>query len=227
MHVRMMPTLLVQMLINDKFVGLFRALGDSGSEAELVHYNTIEQWYAHSAPTHVSIVGLSEHDILVKRKIEVELRPWYDQSGQTSLKVTLWILPKTNNWAPIYPEKPISSNAIENQLNGPLADPLFWNPSKVHLLLGIEVLAMLMMDSYSRRIGKRLISQETAMGNVIFGKAGDWVSADSPQLTVKKAVHVVNMKELDKNIQKFWHFERFEFMHKKECRRGISRRNVC
>lgn len=217
MHVRMMPTLLVQMKIAGEFVGFFRALSDSGSEAELVHHNTIAPWYSHSTPAQVSIIGLSEDEISVKRKIEVELSPWYDQSGQTSVKVTLWILPKSNIWAPIYPEQPIPIDAIQKPLHGPLADPLFWNSSKIHLLLGIEVLALLMVNSHSTGVGDRLICQETAMGNMIFGQVGDLARSDSPKLTIKRATHVVNMRELDKNLQKMWHFEDLALCTKKNA----------
>lgn len=89
LHVRMMPTLLVQMFISGESVGLYRALVDTGSETELIHQKTIEKWYHNSTPTNVDIVGLGDSDIWVKRKIEVELRPWYDTDGQTTLKVTL------------------------------------------------------------------------------------------------------------------------------------------
>lgn len=113
---------------------------------------------------------------------------------------------------------------IEQSLNGPLADPLFWNPSKVQLLLGIEVLAMLMMDQSSNRVSSRLISQQTAMGNMIFGRAGDWVNPDSPQLTIKRSVHVVNMQELDRNIQKFWQFEDLALCTKKNAENDLVHR---
>lgn len=217
MHVRMMPTLLVQMLINGEFVGLFRALGDSGSEAELVHYNTIVQWYAHTTPANVNVIGLSQEDIPVNRKIEVELRPWFDQSGQTTLKVTLWILPKSNQWSPVYPDTAISPRTIEKTLLGPLADPLFWQPSKIQLLLGIEIMAMLMMNYQSVALGERLVSQQTAMGNVIFGGTGDWPNGTAPQLTVNRKIHVVNVSELDKSAQGLWHFDDLELCTKKDA----------
>lgn len=217
LHVRMMPTLLVYMLINKQPVGLVRALGDSGSEAELVHYNTIAPWYALTKPANIIVVGLGEQEVAVKRKIEVELRPWYDKSGQTSLKVTLCILPKANPWAPIYPERAIPNNAIEKPLCAPLADPLFWEPRQVQLLLGIEVIAMLLMDSYAKGVGKRIISQETAFGSVLFGRAGNWVSADSPQLTIKRQVQTVTVKDLDKSAQSLWHFEDLALCTKKDA----------
>lgn len=200
MHMRMMPTMLVQMLINGKMIGLYRALCDTGSEAELVHHDTIAQWYHQTRSAQVSIVGLGEQDVPVTKKIEVQLRPWYAQDDTTTLTVTLWVLPKSHTWGPTYPERQMPCEAIREPLEGPLADPLFWQPSKVHLLLGIEVLAMLMMGGCTRRVGNRLITQQTAMGNVIFGKAGDWVYPDSPQLHVKPRIHVVNMQDLDKSI---------------------------
>lgn len=220
-----MPTLLLQMKINGKFVGRFRALVDSGSEAELVHYNTIAPWYENSTSANVSVVGLSEQDISVQRKIEVELSPWYDKDDHTSLKITLWILPKTNTWGPVYPEKPITDEGIEELVDGQLADPSFREPSKIHLLLGIDVITLLMVDSHSKQVGNRLISQQTTMGNVLFGQTGDWFSANSPQLTVKRSVHVINMHELDKNIQKFWQFEDLTLCTKKNAENEMVEEN--
>lgn len=217
MHVRMMPTLLVQMHIDGKMVGLFRALGDTGSEAELIHQNTVTQWLHLAQPAQVNIVGLGDQDVPVRKKIQVELRPWYAQDNRVTLSVTLWILPKAHNWGPTYPNQPISPDAISQNLKGPLANPYFWKPSQMQILLGIEVLAMLMMNGQTQRVGNRVISQQTAMGNVLFGKAGDWIYSDSPRLTVNQTVHVVNMQELDKNIQKFWQFEDLALCTKKDA----------
>lgn len=124
-HVRMMPTLLVQMRIDGEPIGFYRALGDTGSETELVHHRTIEQWYHKTQQTNVDILGLGDSDIWVKRKIEVELRPWYDTNGKTTLKITLYVLPKATNWSPIYPVRPVPCDAIQGPLHGPLADPTF------------------------------------------------------------------------------------------------------
>lgn len=63
MHVRMMPTLLIRVLIGGKFIGRFRALADSGAEANLVHYKTIKYWYSHSTSAHVSVIGLGEQNV--------------------------------------------------------------------------------------------------------------------------------------------------------------------
>lgn len=130
-------------------------------------YQTIAPWYGKSEPAAVNIVGLSETDVAVKRKITAHIQPWW--SDEISLQVTLWILPKTNNWEPIYPETAITCDTLERPLQQPLADPLFWQPSKLQILLGIDVLTMLMMECKSHCISSRILSQETAMGHMLFG----------------------------------------------------------
>lgn len=76
---------------------------------------------------------------------------------------------------------------------------------------------MLMMDCSSKRVGEKLISQETAMGSLIFGSTGGGVSQDSPQLAITKRAHTVNMQELDKNIQKLWQFDDLALCTKKDA----------
>lgn len=158
---------------------------------------------------------MSEYEVQVKRKIEVEIRPWH--SDDISLKVTLWILPTTNQWGPIYPAVDIPCETMEKPLKGPLADPLFWRSSPIQILLGIEVLAMLTMECMSHPLSNRLISQETAIGQIIFGKIGNKTKSDAPSLSIKRAVHSVNMQELDKNIQKLWQFDDLHLCTKKDA----------
>lgn len=157
MHMRMMPTLLAQFYNNNQPVGLVRALGDSGSETELVHYDTIAQWYVFSKPAKIVTVGSGEQEVSDVRKIKVELRPWYNRGGRTNLKVTLCTLPQANTWEPIYPDRPIPNNAIEWPLNAPLTVPSFWNPSEVQISLGTEVFATFKVESCGRRVGERII----------------------------------------------------------------------
>lgn len=76
-----------------------RTLDDSGSETELVHCNNIAQWCAYSKPSENVKAGLGNREVSVKRRLEMDSRPWHDQSGQTSINVTLYILPHANTWA--------------------------------------------------------------------------------------------------------------------------------
>lgn len=217
LHIRVMPTMLVQLVIDGELIGLFRTLNDGGAEANLVDYDTIKNWYHKSIPSQTNIVGLGEQDMAVTNRINVKLLPW--GTDRIAVNTTFWILPKTNKWSPIYPIGEVPPMAINRKLKAPMADPFFWKPAPVHLLLGIETLAAIAMeDEPMSRISDNLVTQPTIMGHVVYGRAGNQTYDDCPTVTLdNRFVRTVTLNELDKSLQKFWHFDDLPLCTKKDA----------
>lgn len=142
----------------------------------------------------------------VKKQIRVSIQPWFDQGGDTEVDLTLLILPKSSQWCSIFPHQTIPCNVIQSPLNGPMADPFFWYSSDVPLLLGIEFWAII-AEGMSYKVAPQIICQESLMGNLIMGKAGESYDDNSTVLVRKKSVYAINYQELDKAMQRFWEFE--------------------
>lgn len=212
-----MPTMLVRLFIDNVLVGLFRTLNDGGAEANLVDYDTIRDWYHKSIPSKTNIVGLGNHDLAVTNRINVKLLPW--GTDGITVDTTFWILPKRNKWSPIYPTGDVPPLAIKGKLEAPLADPFFWKSAPVHLLLGIETLAAIAKENAPmQRVSDNLVTQPTIMGNVVYGRAGDQINAESTTVEMdNRLIQTVSLSELDKTLQKFWHFEDLPLCTKKDA----------
>lgn len=214
-----MQTVLVDIRINGEVLGYCRALCDSGAEGNLVHQQLIQPWYKYSQEVNGIVTGLGDQDVPIKRQIEIEIRPWFD-SDQV-LYVQLWVLPKSLKWGPTYPELLVNCFAMQRPLTAPLVDPLFWNPSRIQLLFGIEVMAALTNNGQTHRIARNLVSQTTTMGNIVYGSVGDQSSSQCSQFNEKRLVQVLNLHELDKSLQKFWQFEDLVLCTKKDAEKEL------
>lgn len=182
LQVHLMPTALVKIILNNKIIGLHRALSDTGATPNLIRQNIIRKWLSFTGPVNFGVVGIADTTVRIKRKIELFIQPWFSENDENRIKVTFWVLPNTCGWAAVYPEQCISPNAIEKKLSAPLADPHFWQSGEVPLLLGIDVLATI-TEGEVRKVGKRMVQQETTFGNLIYGRA----SKSNPNNSIEHA----------------------------------------
>lgn len=171
MHVHLMPTALVKIIINNKCIGIYRALGDTGAEPNLIRQNVIKKWMPFTKAANLGLVGIADTTVRVKRKIDVVIQPWFSANNDNKITVTFWVLPSSSGWAPVYPNQSIPPSAISNGLSTPLANPYFWQAGEVPLLLGIEVLSEI-MEGTVRKVSKNIVQQESTFGNLIYGRAG-------------------------------------------------------
>lgn len=168
-----MPTILVQLLVKGKSIGLFRALCDTGAQINLIQSNSIKYSLDSAESFRATLFDIDDECVQVKRKITVSIRPWYDCGNQSlELNVSLVVLPKSSQFAAVFPKENISRNAIQRPLNGPIADPFFWKTSNVPILLGIEFWSLI-AEGFSYKIAQNLTCQDPLVGNVIYGQVND------------------------------------------------------
>lgn len=221
MRINILPTALLKVYINNEFIGFFRAMSDSGSHVNLVRYNAFRCKEKDTKPLHVDLLGISENTVRIRKQVTVYLEPWFGQKNSVRIKTTFMILPKTSQWTPVYPDQHVPCAAINEPLTGPLADPLFWKPDVVPLLLGIEVYAAI-LEGMAQKVSDNLISQETMFGNMILGRAGKSQHNESAEVIYPKRVHIVDLQEIDNNLQRFWEFEELSLCDKKDLEQEMA-----
>lgn len=201
----LLPTALVKMFIGEQFLGLVRALCDTGGQANLVEHKAITDCEQELSNTTGTIIGISDTPIRIRKRATLSFLPWFVPNNEQKYSATFYVLPKAAKWAPMLPEYDIPCDELNGQLEPALADPLFWRADPVHLLFGIEVWAEMMCNG-ATRVNSSLVSQETIFGNLVFGRIGN--RCEYAQIEERKdSVHFINTAELDKTLQKFWEFE--------------------
>lgn len=119
------PTALVKVFIDDVFVGLYRSLGDTGAQANLMANYLLKGGNYRTSPVHGELLGISRTPVRIRRKVTVGLLPWFVPNHEEKMIATFQLLPKSVPWAPIFPPCDVPSNELPGVLQKPLADPFF------------------------------------------------------------------------------------------------------
>lgn len=216
-HVHLLPTVLVKIIFNNKCIGLYRALGDTGAEPNLIRQHVIKRWLPSTKAVNFGLVGIADTPVQIKRKIELVIQPWFSENDDDKINVTFWVLPKASGWAPVYPSQSILPDAISQELSTPLANPYFWQRGEVSLLLGIEVWSTI-MQGIAKKVSQNMVQQESKFGNLIYGRTGIVnTKVCAEQLHKNKPVQVVDFQQIEKTVQKFWQFEDLSLCTKKDA----------
>lgn len=159
-------TIMMKLFINNDFIGIYRALGDTGAHPNIIAHKIVKNDYSKSVAISGSMVGIENQSLQVKRKITIGLQPWYEQDSNNRVDVSFWILPKTGKRNPILPERDISCAEIPKALSPILVDPLFWKASPISIILNVETWTSL-LNGKGAKISKNFLSQESKFGKVI------------------------------------------------------------
>lgn len=136
------PTAMIRLECDGKIFGPFRALLDSGSQPTLISHTLYKQMRCTTSQTARRLVGIASMPAMIKRKVDMTIRPWFDSS--VSVEDTIWVLPHTNQWKPWLPSKTLNVQLKDHEFHQTLADPEYYIPKEVHILLGIETVVRML-----------------------------------------------------------------------------------
>lgn len=209
-----LPTALVNLYVDGKHIGAFRALCDTGSHVNLVSHRIARYFYERAEQVNAIVNGISNESIRVQRKITLEVRPWFDSNQPISFSGEFLILPKSCDWEPVLPHQDISYKEMNYQLRPILADPMFWKAEPVQMILGIEFWAQFMYER-THLLSERLLCHETKFGNLILGQTDiDCEKGVNEAVCVAQGV---DTEELHEFFKRFWTFEDLSLCTKKDA----------
>lgn len=215
-HVLLLPTVFIKVTVDGVYLGNFRAMCDSGSEVNLIRTNVLQKTKIQARNINASLVGITESAVRIKQQVSVQLEPWFETENNRAIQTDCWVLPKSSLWSPTYPSQDIPPSLIKNSISSPVADPFFWKSGSISLLLGIEVFTLI-LEGITTRVSQGLIDQESAFGHIVSGRAGDMMFDDCAYFKERKAIYVIDLKEIDKNFQRIWEFEDLSLCGKKDA----------
>uniref|UniRef100_A0A8D8WGD5 Integrase catalytic domain-containing protein n=1 Tax=Cacopsylla melanoneura TaxID=428564 RepID=A0A8D8WGD5_9HEMI len=126
----------------------------------------------------------------------------FSRCNVSSLNVEAVILPKISS---NIPSLPVSSTVVQRLANIQLADPHFFKPSSVDLLLGAQYYAAILDPSEPTVVGEPSLIP-TIFGSLVIGVAS---SSHSPEVTCQSFHVSTNPTDvsLDEQLKKFWELE--------------------
>ncbi|CAK1589183.1 unnamed protein product [Parnassius mnemosyne] len=189
----------------------FRYLLDQGSQASFITENAVQTLGLKKIPTKVVISGVGGQEGLVSKHIVVaNLQSIHDP--HFLIKVKLHVLDKLTAFMP---SKKFAVQLWSKLSELRLADPKFYIPNKVDLLLGAEVYGQILEDGLIKGPPGSPVAQNTKFGWILSGQIH---SSSHTGLECNSNNRIVSMHSyVDENevLRRFWEIESDDFSYKK------------
>ncbi|XP_075150761.1 uncharacterized protein LOC142224870 [Haematobia irritans] len=194
--------LLGTVVVKIKYLGLeylVRALIDSGSQGTFISQRVFDLLKLAFQPIEAEISGLNGVTSANARKLaSCSISPRFDSNLELGIKAL--VVPGLSG---NLPSSSISPDILENFPNFQLADPRFYESSRIDLLIGADVFNRILLDNVKRNICGSLIAQETIFGWIVTGP----VQCKSNMSSYSTLVSYFTETSLEKQIKRFWEVE--------------------
>lgn len=201
----LLPTVLIRLECNGATFGPFRALLDTGAQPNLISYTLFKRLRCIAEQAKRRVLGVASQSFAINRKMQACIKPWFD--SPVGLNEALHILPHENTWKPLLPSKELQVQEKDKEFRQALADPEYFSPKEVHILLGIRFVAKILDYRIGYEVdGTALYS--TPLGNVIMGE--QFEEEDSNVENVAAIMDDSMEEKLCKMIEKLWKQDEIE-----------------
>lgn len=197
-----LPTVMVVLSWNNSTFGPVRAVLDTGAQMNLISFALFRKLACQSWPTSKRLVGIDGKPFYIRRKTVFKVLPWYQDEADTFVKDNFWILPEGSNWQPIMPARQLNVVQGNNTLQMRLADPEYFMPSPVYILLGVNFFAKIIRAVTGTCVdGSTLL--ETTLGIVVMGAHSERLDEVTgvTMPTIEEYSEENNLEEL---LQRLW-----------------------
>ncbi|XP_058979466.1 uncharacterized protein LOC101899042 [Musca domestica] len=172
-----------------------RALFDSGSHATFITEACAQRLRIPRKPASLTVTGIgTSQGGGVKGEVDLILCP---KTSTNLFNIIALVLPKLTNDLPSVEIPTVSWPHIENLR---LADPHFYHPGPIDLLIGVDEMDKFIIEGFKRGPPGTPMAFNTHLGWILYGN----VLATSPNL------HVANLHcdlQLARAVSKFWEIE--------------------
>ncbi|KFM74595.1 hypothetical protein X975_22117, partial [Stegodyphus mimosarum] len=169
-----------------------RAILDSASESSFMTTRAADALGLKKEKINVPISGLNDTPLNIKKKVSAYLS---NESNDSHWEIDLLIVPNITNFTP---SKRINVSNLYIPRKIKLADPLFFVPQKVDILLGAELFFSILRDD-KIKLGENLFLQSSCFGYLVSGSISD----NNLCYTPKHCFLAKNLETLNKTLTSF------------------------
>ncbi|XP_044249578.1 uncharacterized protein [Drosophila takahashii] len=200
----LLPTALVRIQSAEGFILQFRAFLDQGSQASFVSENVVQKLGLTRQKAYIKVNGLANARV-TEASSSVRLCFGSRFEPQARYSVTAYVLPKVSKRMP---NRRLSVEKWSQFEQLCLADPNYFVPQGVDILLGSDIYDELMLSEIHRGPDGWPIAQSTRLGFIISGK----VKEPNTRVTVHTVTVIKDESsaELEGLLRRFWEFEQLD-----------------
>ena len=179
-----------------------RALIDPGAEESFVTEHVAQRLKLRKLPVKTFISGVGG-EVSAVSNYQVNLSLVTSQNLHASLSFSALVLNKVTN---LLPRQEVENRDWPHLRGLTLADPSYFNPSRIDCILGSDVYAAILLEGETVRKGpaNSPTAQNTMLGWILFGRT------ETPSCVSKKVImshHASSDESLKLQLQQFWEVE--------------------
>lgn len=199
-------TALVDIGIGNKEFVRARAFMDIGAQPNMVSYslfhNKLEE-RIRAEQIKRKVLGINGQSFQIRKKIVLKIHSWFEHI--IFEQAIFWIVPEEAGWQPYMPDRRMNPFKCRNPSELPFADPNYWIPEQVHLLLGVGFFAKIIVSVVDRGIDA-IALMEIRIGIIIFG-TDSGIMAKEDEFENAQTLSAIEWKEevkLDRLLERLW-----------------------
>ncbi|GBN15570.1 hypothetical protein AVEN_55008-1 [Araneus ventricosus] len=177
-----------------------RAILDCASESSFISSNAANVLGLKKQKVNIPICGLNDASININRRISAQIS---NAKNDSQWDIDFLLVPKISH---LSPSKKINVEHWNIPNNVQLADPTFFIPQKVDLLLGAE-LFFAFLEKDKIKIGNNLFLQSSCFGYLVSGNISD----NNLDISTKYCFLTKNLEALNKTLTNFWEIEDVDY----------------
>lgn len=182
-----------------------RALTDSGSQLNLITHDCVQRHQLRYTPAGAEITGIGNTNAMHSIGF-IDTHLQHRTLAEPLIPVRLLVVSKISTRLPIQRTQHVFTSEISSDQ---LADPSYWIPSKIDMLLGAGIWARIVTGEIVRKVINSTVylAQNTCFGWTILASSKETSGETSLTLHVSKTNDVLDLEHLDRTIKKFWQIE--------------------
>lgn len=195
----LIPTAMVRIESRQMISDPVGSMLDSGANPNLISFDLARRLKLPLSAISNKLVGINGVPFVIKYRTIVKVRPWYESN--LYIEDAFWILPKESEWMPILPAKMLSVDTSAYLSSRQYADPEYWNPKLISVLLGVNFFAKAIVSVSARTLNGTVLL-ETLLGIVAFGPHEDEFDESTGQ--VLASIEYSEEDQLEHLLDRLW-----------------------
>ncbi|KAJ8723413.1 hypothetical protein PYW08_003325 [Mythimna loreyi] len=194
----LLTTALIKVESKDGSYRVVRALLDQGSQGSFVTESTVQYLGLHKTPSQQVVIGVGgDKSATAKSSVILTLRSRIDPS--VVIRVNAFVLKSVTA---LLPATKVTRVEWVDLTDDDLADPEYYRPNKIDVLLGAEVYSQVIQEGIKKNVTGTLLAQDTKLGWILSGTFDVDQTINSSHITVMHS-----SLEADDMLKKFWELE--------------------
>lgn len=178
-----------------------RALLDQGSQGSFITESMVQYLGLKKTLNKHTVTGVGgNNNLLSKATVTLHLKSRINPS--VCIKVSAYVLKSITSLLPSVEATPVEWVSLTAD---DLADPEYYKPNKIDVLLGAEIYSQVIRAGIKRSTGGRVLAQDTTLGWIISGVVETETSSGAETLSCITVMHV--SIQADDFLKKFWELE--------------------